>query len=81
LPVLAQLVEGIEAAFPNTAGAQKLEQLRNMLMSAFKAEQGAENVFSAAWPTIQAAIAGIVAVRNATGVFKTGGSVSASASS
>lgn len=69
LPSLGTLVQSVEQALPNASGAQKLEQVRQTLATAYAVEESAKSAFESAWPTISATVGGLVSAYNASGLF------------
>lgn len=64
LPLLIELVKAIEAAIPEQgAGSAKLAAVRDMLIALVPAVE-------AAWPAVEAVVAALVKLFNATGIFK-----------
>lgn len=64
-------------------GSAKLAMVKSMLQQAYSGVNNALVTFDQFWPMAQAAIAGLVAIKNASGVFKssTPGTANAAASS
>ena len=70
---IVALVSAVEEALPESGqGAQKLELVKGWLQSAIGAQEALALTFDQLWPALQTTIASIVAIKNATGVFKKG---------
>jgi hypothetical protein len=72
LPVLFDIVRAVEAALPQSgAGAQKLAMVRELLERYWATATEIGMKFAEAWPFLESAIAGVVALLNRSGEFKT----------
>jgi hypothetical protein len=70
LPVVASLVQAVEAVMPQSGqGSVKLAAVRVMLQNAYNQVEHASAAFDQVWPLVQPAIAAMVTVYNATGLF------------
>lgn len=70
-PLLVQLVDGVEAAFPEGGqGRAKLEMVKAQAAIAFGVIDQAFVTFEQMWPTFVVIVEKIVEIRNATGAFK-----------
>lgn len=71
LPVLISLIRQVEDTFPQSGiGAQKLDMVMQMMQAAMEAAGQAQDAFNQIKPVVVKTIASIVAIFNATGVFK-----------
>ena len=71
---IVALVTAVEESLPESGqGAQKLELVKGWLQSAIGAQEALALTFDQLWPALQTTISSIVAIKNATGVFKKGG--------
>jgi hypothetical protein len=70
LPLVTGLVQGVEAAFPNTPGSGKLSAVQSLIQSAFDKLGAIGVTFEQVWPTISAFVSATVAIYNASGLFK-----------
>lgn len=71
LPVIIEAVKAIESAFPASGqGQAKLAAVRGIVESAYQTAADAMLSFETLWPTLQAAVGGVVAIANASGAFK-----------
>lgn len=70
-PLLVETVKAIEAAIPQGGqGQAKLEAVRVVLESAYKAATDMSVTFETLWPMLSQTVAAIVTMLNATGQFK-----------
>jgi hypothetical protein len=70
LPMLGQIVQAVENIMPLPGqGAKKLALVRQILDNAYKIAGDLTIAFDTLWPLISGAIASIVTLNNATGVF------------
>lgn len=70
-PILMQTIKSLEEAMPEPGqGPAKLEILKGTLEAAYLKMEKAQLKFEEVWPSIQMLVTTIVAVFNATGVFK-----------
>lgn len=71
LPLVVQTVKAIEEAFPQGGqGQHKLAMIRAALEEAYKTVSDAHVTFDQVWPTLNAVIASIVTMKNASGEFR-----------
>lgn len=71
LPLILQVVEAVEAAFPEGGqGAAKLAMVRKIIEVAYKATSDMTVAFDAVWPVFEQTIAAVVATYNTLGTFK-----------
>ncbi len=69
LPAVVAGVTQVEAAFPSTAGAAKLDIVKSVLSSAYNAEQEVTVAFESLWPTISGVITALVKSYHDSGLF------------
>lgn len=71
VPVVRELIDDAEKLFPEGGkGSDKLAAVKAGLEAFWAQVSGDAAVLMTAWPTIQAFIGGLVAVRNALGAFR-----------
>ena len=71
-PFILQTIESVELAFPNSGqGALKLEIVKNVVQKAMESAGGLAVTVNQVMPMLGSIVAGMVALKNATGLFKT----------
>lgn len=71
LPLLIQAIQTIESLVPSSStGAVKLEAVKGIVQSSYNAATDVTSKFEEIWPAISGTVSSLVALFNATGIFK-----------
>jgi hypothetical protein len=70
-PLLPQIIQDVEKVLPEGGqGAQKLGMVRDTIEAAFSELEGIEVEFARVWTALQPIITRLVAIYNASGLFR-----------
>lgn len=71
LPVLLDTIKAIETAIPVSGkGKEKMDLIKTALQTTYDATNETKTTFQTVWPQLESIISKVVAIYNATGIFK-----------